>query len=51
MRDVVYFFLKRLDVPEKELDEISSKIKDSRISDILRLVDGYSVRKAREEAK
>ena len=51
IRDVVYFFLKRLDVPEEELDDFSSKIKNRRLSNMFELLDGYSVRRTREEAR
>jgi hypothetical protein len=49
VRDAAYLFLKKLDMPEQELDEFASKIKSRRLSDMFGLIDGYSVTKTREE--
>jgi hypothetical protein len=51
VRDIVYLFLKKLDVPEQELDEFTAKIKTRRLSEMFGLIDGYSVTKTREEMR
>jgi hypothetical protein len=38
-------------VPEQEIDELASKIKPRRLSEMFGLLDGYSVTKTREEAR
>jgi hypothetical protein len=51
VRNIAYLFLKKLDVPEQELDEFASKIKSRRLSEMFGLIDGYSVTKTRAEAR
>jgi len=51
VREVVAMFLAKLDIPEPERDEVTEKILKRRFSEMFTLVDGYSVRETRIEAK
>jgi hypothetical protein len=51
VREVVYVFLKKLDIPENELNEFTGKIMERGFSEMFGLVDGYSVKKHRENVR
>ena len=51
VREVVVMFLKKLDVPDEEWDNIANKITKRRFSEMFTLVDGYSVKKTRENER
>ncbi len=51
VRNIIYMFLRKLEVPEQELEEFTGKIKQRRFSEMFGLIDGYSVTKTREETR
>jgi len=49
--DCVRIFLAHIDAPEEEIERITEKIYKRRLNEMFQLVDGYSVKKTREQAK
>jgi Mg2+ and Co2+ transporter CorA len=49
--DCVRVFLKHIEAPEEEIERISEKIYARRLNEMFYMVDGYSVKKTREQAK
>ena len=49
--ECVRVFLKHIDAPEEEIERISEKIHQRRLNEMFRMVDGYSVKKTREQVK
>jgi hypothetical protein len=49
--DCVKVFLKHIEAPEAEIDRIADKIYQRRLNEMFQMVDGYSVKKTREQAR
>jgi len=49
--DCVRVFLKHIDAPEEEIERISEKIYQRRLNEMFQMVDGYSVKKTREQVR
>ena len=49
--DCVRVFLKHIEAPEEEIERISDKIYQRRLNEMFQMVDGYSVKRTREQAK
>jgi hypothetical protein len=49
--DCVRVFLEHIEAPKEEIERISEKIYQRRLNEMFHMVDGYSVKKTREQAK
>jgi len=49
--DCVRVFLKHIEAPEDEINRISEKIYQRRLNEMFQMVDGYSVKKTREQIR
>ena len=50
-RDCVELLLKRINVPENEIEQITEKIHERRFNDMFEFIDGYDVQATRRQAK
>ena len=51
IREALVVFMRKLDVPEEEWNDVANKIKERRFSGMFELLDGYSVTKTRQEGR
>jgi hypothetical protein len=49
--DCVQLLLKRVEVPDEEVEAVTEKIYKRRLNDMFEMIDGYSVTKTREKFK
>jgi alpha-galactosidase/6-phospho-beta-glucosidase family protein len=49
--DCVQLLLKRVEVPDEEVEAVTEKIYKRRLNDMFEIIDGYSVTKTREKFK
>jgi predicted transposase/invertase (TIGR01784 family) len=49
--DCVKVFLEHIEAPKEEIERISEKIYSRRMNEMFQMVDGYSVKKTREQAR